>query len=72
MSMVVYTLVYASLSVPVIDIQKMPILTTKKSFFLDEAHLILAGMYISKIVAFGVQKTRTHTLKFGVDFGPEA
>ena len=43
--------------------------------------LILAGMYTSKIVAFGAQKTRTHTLKsrrtqnellFGTDFGPEA
>ena len=45
--------------------------------------LILAGMQTSKIVTFGVQKTRTHTLKsrrtqneslFGSlsDFGPEA
>ena len=45
--------------------------------------LILAGMYTSKIVAFGAEKThtRTHTLKdrhtqnellFGVDFGQEA
>ena len=42
--------------------------------------LILAGMWTSKIVAFGAQKTRTHTLKsrrtqnellFGADFGPE-
>ena len=44
--------------------------------------LILAGMSTSKIVAFGAQKTRTHTrtLKsrrtqteslFGADFGPE-
>ena len=38
-------------------------------------------MYTSKIVAFGAQKTRTHTFKsrstkkeslFGADFGPEA
>ena len=43
--------------------------------------LILAGMETSKIVAFGAQKTSTHTLKsqrtqnqllFGVDFGPAA
>ena len=43
--------------------------------------LILAGMKTCKIVAFGAQKTRTHTLKsrrtqneslFGADFGPEA
>ena len=43
--------------------------------------LILAGMEKSKIVAFGAQKTRTHTLKrrrtqilslFGAEFGPEA
>ena len=42
--------------------------------------LILAGMKPSKIVAFGAQKTLSHTLKrqriqneslFGVDFGPE-
>ena len=43
--------------------------------------LILAGMLTSKIVAFGAQKTHTHTLKtrrskneslFNADFGPEA
>ena len=43
--------------------------------------LILAGMQTNKIVAFGAQKTRTHTLKsrrnqpeslFGADFGLEA
>ena len=43
--------------------------------------LILADMYANKIVAFGAQKTRTHTLKsrrtqnesqFGADFDPEA
>ena len=43
--------------------------------------LILTGMYTSKIVAFGAQKTRTHTFKtlrtqneplFGADCGPEA
>ena len=43
--------------------------------------LILVGMETSKIVAFGAQKTRTHTLKclrtqteslFGADFSPEA
>ena len=45
-----------------------------------KAHFDLGG-YISKIVAFGAQKTRTHALKsrrtqneslFGTDFGPEA
>ena len=41
--------------------------------------LILVAIQTSKIVAFGAQKTRTHTLKstqneslFGADFGPEA
>ena len=43
--------------------------------------LILAGIYTSKIIAFGAQKTRTHTLKsrrtqneslFSADFDPEA
>ena len=43
--------------------------------------LNLAGMKTSKIVAFGAQKIRTHTLKslrtqnkslFAADFGPEA
>ena len=43
--------------------------------------LILAGMQTSKIVAFGAQKTSTHTLKsrraqneslFCADFGPVA
>ena len=40
--------------------------------------LILATMQTSKIVAFGAQKTRSHTLKtqneslFGADFDPEA
>ena len=50
--------------------------------FPDEAHFDLGGyVNTSQIVAFGVQKARTHTLKsrrtqreslFGVDFGPEA
>ena len=64
---------------PAIDLQKMPILA-KKIIFSDEAHFDLGG-YASKIVAFGAQKTRTHTLKsrdtqnaktslFGADFGP--
>ena len=53
----------------------MPILT-KKIIFSDEAHFDLG-----KIVAFGAQKTPTHTLKsrrtqneslFGADFGPDA
>ena len=48
--------------------------------FSDEAHFDLGG-YISTIVVFGAQKTRTHTLKsqrtqnesvFGADFGPGA
>ena len=34
----------------------------KKIIFSDEAHFDLGG-YASKIVAFGAQKTRTHTLK---------
>ena len=74
--MIVYTLVYASLSGPAIDLQKMPLLA-KKSYFQMKLILILAG----KIVAFGAQKTRTYTLKsrrtqneslFVADFGPES
>ena len=42
-----------------IDLQKMPI-WAKNSSFQMELILILAGR---KIVAFGAQKTRTHTLK---------
>ena len=40
----------------------------KKTYFQMKLILILAGMWTSKIVAFGVPKTRT----FGVDFGSEA
>ena len=54
--MVVYTLVCASLSGPAIDLQKMPILA-EKSFFQMKL------MKLGKIVAFGPQNTRTHTLK---------
>ena len=70
-----------SLSGPAINLQKMPILAKKKSSFQMKLILILAGMYTSKIVAFGAQKTHTNTLKsrrsqkeslFGADFGPEA
>ena len=48
----------------------------KKIIFSDEAHFYMGGY-----VAFGAQKTRTHTLKsrrtqneslFGADFGPAA
>ena len=46
MNMAVYTLVYASLSGPAIDLQKMPILTKKKKS-LDEAHFDLGG-YVNK------------------------
>ena len=35
----------------------------KKSSFQMKPILILAGMETSKVVAFGAQKTRTHTLK---------
>ena len=71
-----YTLDFASLSRPVIDLQKMPILAKKKSSF--QMKLILISTI--KIATFGTQKTRTHTLKsrrtqneslFGVDFAPE-
>ena len=53
----------------------------KKSSFQMKLILILPGMETSKIVSFGPQKTRTHTLKsrrtqneslFVADFGPEA
>ena len=60
----------------------MPILAKKKK---NDAQmkliLILAGMLKSKIIGFGAQKTRTHTLKsrrsqndsmFVADFGPGA
>ena len=48
--MVVYTLVYASLSGPEIELQKMPILSKEK----------LSFQMTNKIVAFEAQKTRTH------------
>ena len=47
---------------PAIDLKKVLILA-KKSSFQMKLILIFAGMYTSKIVAFGAQKTRTHTLK---------
>ena len=52
----------------------------KNIIFSDEAHFDLGGYVHNKIVTFGVQKTRTHTLKtrriqnkpqFGADFGSE-
>ena len=66
---------------PAIDLQMMTILVKKKSSFQMKLIFILAGMTTSKIVAYGVQKTRTHTSKgrrtqnellFGADFVPEA
>ena len=45
-NMVVYTLVYASLSGSAIDLQKMPILE-RKIVFSDEAHFDLGG-YVNK------------------------
>ena len=69
-----------SFILPPIDLQKMTILAKKKIIFSDGVHFDL-GMLTSKIVAFGAQKTRTHTLKsqhiqneseFGTDFGPDA
>ena len=53
----------------------------KKPSFQMKIILILAGMIARNIVAFGAQKTRTHTLKsrhtqneslLGADFGPDA
>ena len=53
----------------------------KNIIFSDETHFGLGGYVNNIIVAFGAQKTRTHTLKsrrtqneslFGADFGPEA
>ena len=53
----------------------------QKTSFQVKLILILAGMSTRKIVAFGSQKTRTHTLKShhaqneslcGADLGPEA
>ena len=41
--MVVYTLVFSSLSDPVIDLHKMPILAKKKIIFSDKAHFDLDG-----------------------------
>ena len=76
-----YGCVYAWTTLESIDLQKMPILANKKSSFQTKLILLLAGMPTSKIVAFGVQKTRTHTLKsrhtqneslLGANYGPEA
>ena len=55
--------VFASLSGPAIDLQKMPTLAKKKIIFSDEAHFDLGGYVNKQIVAFGAQKTRTHSLK---------
>ena len=82
--MVVYTLEKRWVILRQIDLQKMPILAKKKSFFQMKLILILADMKTSKIVAFGAPKTRTHTRTsafqrriqneslFGADFDPEA
>ena len=62
------------------DLQKILILEKKLSFQM-KLILILAGIRTNKIVAFGTQKTRTHTFKcrhtqneslFGANFGTEA
>ena len=64
-----------------IDLHKMPILAKKKIIFSNKAHFDLGGYVNNKIVAFGAQKIRTHTLKsrrtqneslFGADFNSEA
>ena len=43
-----YVCVYALLSGPVIDLQKMPILAKKKIIFSNEAHFDLGG-YVNKL-----------------------
>ena len=52
-----------------------------KIIFSDDAHFDLGGHVSKQCVAFGAQKTRTHTLEsrrtqneslFGADFSPEA
>ena len=57
------------------------ILAKKKTSFQMKLIWIMMCMYTRKIVAFGAEKTRTHTLKsrrtqneslFGADFGPDA
>ena len=77
--MVVYTLEQRWEILRQIDMQKMPILAKKKIIFSDEAHFDIGGYVNSIIVSFGIQKTRTHTLKsrrtqneslFGAAFGP--
>ena len=79
--MVVYTLEQRWEILRQIDLQKMPILAKKKSYFQMKLILILAGMSTSKIVEFRAQKTRADILKsrptqneslFGADFGPGA
>ena len=78
--MVVYTLEKRWEILRQIDLQKMPILAKKFSFHMKHI-LILSGMQTSKIIAFGAQKTHTHTLKSRrtqneslsvADFDPEA
>ena len=77
--MVVYTLVYASLSGPTIDLQKMPILK-KKIIFSDEAPFDLGG-YVNKQNcciwrtenphAYIESRRTQNESQFGADFGPE-
>ena len=76
--MVLHTLVYALLSGPANDLQKMPILAKKKIIFSDEAHFDLGG-YVNKqnCRIWGIENPHayiekpTHPLS-GVHFGPEA
>ena len=54
-------------SEPEIDLQKMLILA-KKIMFSGEAQFDIGGyVQTSTVVAFGAQKTRTHTLKSRCD-----
>ena len=65
--------IFASLSWPVIDLQKMPILAKKKIIFSDKVHCDLDGHVNNKIVTFGAQKTRTQNESlFDTNFGPDA
>ena len=73
--------VFASLSGPAIDLQKMPILTKKKIIFSNEAHFDLGGyVYKQNSRIWGTENPHTYIenrrtqneLLFGADFGPKA
>ena len=70
--MVVYTLVYASLSGPAIDLQKMPILAKKKSSFRIKLKANLSHLGRENPYAYIEKPTHQKRVTVWCGFGPEA